>query len=147
MDIAIHRTFVTKRTTRLFLVMMQREQQYTARSSLCNLLERNMKFSVIIPTYNRVDFLEKAIQSVISQTYQNYEIVVVNDNPADKEIIEKVCHIVAHVSYKGAGVSNKIESLEGKVAFAQGFDEYQNRQNNGAGKTRLYGRISQKIFG
>jgi uncharacterized protein len=33
----------------------------------------------------------------------------------DYEIIEKVCHIVAHVSYKGAEVQNKIESLEGKI--------------------------------
>ncbi|MEP6595446.1 MAG: glycosyltransferase family 2 protein [Ginsengibacter sp.] len=46
-----------------------------------------MKFSVIIPTFNRFGFLEKAIKSVNEQTYQNYEIIVVNDNPKDKDKI------------------------------------------------------------
>ncbi|OFZ43790.1 MAG: phosphohydrolase [Bacteroidetes bacterium RIFCSPHIGHO2_02_FULL_44_7] len=34
---------------------------------------------------------------------------------ADQETIEKVCHIVANVSFKGAGSKNAMESLEGKV--------------------------------
>lgn len=49
-----------------------------------------MKFSVIIPTYNRINFLENAIQSVLQQTYLNYEIIVVNDNPSDKLAIDKL---------------------------------------------------------
>lgn len=40
-----------------------------------------MKFSVIIPTYNRIQLLNKAIESVSRQTYQGYEIIIVNDNP------------------------------------------------------------------
>jgi GT2 family glycosyltransferase/DNA-binding SARP family transcriptional activator len=39
--------------------------------------------SVILPTYNRPDRLQKAIQSVISQTYQDFEIIVVNDGTVD----------------------------------------------------------------
>jgi len=38
-----------------------------------------MKFSVIIPTYNRPDKLKVAINSVFEQTYKNFEIIVVND--------------------------------------------------------------------
>jgi len=49
-----------------------------------------MKFSVIIPTFNRVNFLEKAIESVAKQTYLNYEIIVVNDNPLDKAKIDSL---------------------------------------------------------
>lgn len=35
--------------------------------------------SVIITTYNRPDFIEKAIQSVLDQTYKNWELIIVND--------------------------------------------------------------------
>lgn len=38
------------------------------------------KVSVIIPTYKRSDFLERAIESVLNQTYKNIEIVVIDDN-------------------------------------------------------------------
>lgn len=38
-----------------------------------------IKVSVVIPTYNRPSFLRQALQSVLRQTYQNFEIIVVND--------------------------------------------------------------------
>lgn len=41
--------------------------------------------SVIIPTYNRFDSLLNTINSVKNQTYQNLEIIVVNDNSTHKE--------------------------------------------------------------
>jgi glycosyltransferase involved in cell wall biosynthesis len=49
-----------------------------------------MKFSVIIPTFKRIDLLQRAIESVDRQTYQNYEIIVINDNVEDKEIIDSL---------------------------------------------------------
>lgn len=42
-----------------------------------------MKFSVITPTYRRRDLLDRAIDSLISQKYQNWEMIVVNDSPDD----------------------------------------------------------------
>ena len=36
--------------------------------------------SVIIPTYNRTQTLERAILSVLNQTYKNIEIIIVDDN-------------------------------------------------------------------
>lgn len=53
-----------------------------------------MNFSVIIPTRNRPHLLKKAIESVISQTYDSFEIIVVNDGSdethlSDYEAIEK----------------------------------------------------------
>lgn len=39
--------------------------------------------SVIILTYNRADLVHRAIQSVLNQTYQNFEIIVVDDGAID----------------------------------------------------------------
>ncbi len=39
--------------------------------------------SVVIPTYNHADFLKVAITSVIEQTYQNFEIIIVDNHSND----------------------------------------------------------------
>ncbi len=40
-------------------------------------------FSIIIPCYNTAQYLKKCIESVIGQTYQNWEIIIVNDGSSD----------------------------------------------------------------
>ena len=42
------------------------------------------KVSVIVPTYNRADRLERALNSIVSQTYQDFELIVVDDGSTDK---------------------------------------------------------------
>lgn len=41
------------------------------------------RISVIIPTHNRADLLIEALESVFSQTWSNYEVIVVNDGSTD----------------------------------------------------------------
>lgn len=41
--------------------------------------------SVIVPTYNRPALLERALRSVFSQTFSNFEVIIVNDAGADVE--------------------------------------------------------------
>ena len=43
--------------------------------------------SVIIPVYNAIHTLERCVQSVLSQTYQEYEIILVNDGSKDESAI------------------------------------------------------------
>jgi glycosyltransferase involved in cell wall biosynthesis len=46
------------------------------------------KISVIIPTYNRFNYLLNAINSVRNQTYKNIEIIIINDCSTQKEYYE-----------------------------------------------------------
>ncbi len=47
--------------------------------------------SVIIPSYNQAEYLGEAVRSVLDQTYQNFEVIVVNDASPDNtdEVIKR----------------------------------------------------------
>ena len=40
-----------------------------------------MKFTIITPTYNRPTELTRAVESVLNQTYQDFQIIIINDSP------------------------------------------------------------------
>jgi len=42
------------------------------------------KISIIIPTYNNGNFIERCLDSLLNQTYTNLEIIVVNDGSKDE---------------------------------------------------------------
>lgn len=42
-----------------------------------------MRFSIIIPLYNKAPYVEKAIRSVLSQTFTDYELIVMDDGSMD----------------------------------------------------------------
>ena len=47
-------------------------------------------FAVVIPTYNQADYLKEAIDSVLAQSFTDFEIVVVNNHSTDntREVID-----------------------------------------------------------
>ena len=49
------------------------------------------RISVIIPTYNNEDSIEKCLKSVLNQSYQNLDVIVINDGSTDKtdEVLKK----------------------------------------------------------
>ena len=51
----------------------------------------NPLISVIVPCYNQAQYLEECLQSVLDQTYQNWECIIVNDGSSDdtEEIANK----------------------------------------------------------
>ena len=47
-------------------------------------MENRLKVSIVVPVYNVEKYLEKCIKSLISQTYENIEIILVDDGSTDK---------------------------------------------------------------
>ena len=43
-----------------------------------------MKISIIIPAYNVEAYIEKCINSVINQTYDDIEVIIINDGSTDE---------------------------------------------------------------
>ena len=82
-----------------------------------------MMFSVIIPLFNKAPYIEKALQSVLEQTFTDYELIVVDDGSQDDSaaIAERVL-LESFLEYKlirqeNAGVST---ARNNGVAHAKG---------------------------
>ncbi len=91
------------------------------------------KVSVVIPTYNRPEFLASAIASVLNQTFQDFEIIVVDDASTDEtpEVVDsfkdsKIKYIRHEINKGGSAARNtgiKASSSE-YIAFLDDDDEW-----------------------
>ena len=96
------------------------------------------EFSVIVPTYERTDKLERALESIISQNFRDFEVIVVDDNLKEEyrnkveEIVEGLetdLEVKRIVNDEAQGVSSArnlgIEKASGKyIAFLDDDDEW-----------------------
>ncbi|NBU80229.1 MAG: glycosyltransferase [Flavobacteriaceae bacterium] len=65
-------------------------------------------FSIVIPVYNKEKFVAKTIKSVLSQTFTDYEIIIVNDGSTDQsetEILAIKDTRIQYFSKKNQGVA------------------------------------------
>ena len=74
------------------------------------------KVSICIPTYNRKDYLKETLDSILAQTYKDYEIVIVDDGSTDgtRDMIKKLPIPVTYHWQPNAGESaarNKLLEL------------------------------------
>lgn len=60
----------------------------------------NPKVSVILTSYNKPLMLDKAINSVLNQTYDNYELIVADDNSSDIKVFEIIAKYQNHKKFK-----------------------------------------------
>lgn len=64
--------------------------------------------SVIIPLYNKENAISNTVNSVLQQTYSNFELIIINDGSTDRslEIIESINDSRIHIyTKKNGGVS------------------------------------------
>ncbi len=89
--------------------------------------------SVVIPTYNRAHLISRAIRSVNQQTYQDIEIIIVDDGSTDntKELVKqlkdsRMLYIRSSQNRGGAAARNiGIQASRGKyIAFLDSDDEW-----------------------
>lgn len=88
--------------------------------------------SVIIPTFNRASFLKRAIDSILSQSYQDFEVIVVDDASTDntEEIVKSIkderITYLKHERNSGRAVSRNtgVNMARGEyIAFLDSDDE------------------------
>lgn len=94
-------------------------------------MENQPLVTVYIPTFNRVELLKRAVQSVQSQTYQNLEIIIVDDCSTDgtHEYLKQLAKEDNRVRYflkeknSGACVSRNIAIVNANGEFITGLDD------------------------
>jgi len=89
--------------------------------------------SIILPTYNRAELIGRAIKSILSQTYQDFEIIIVDDGSTDntEEVVrsfddKRIKYIVNRIN-KGAAFARNvgIKAAMGEyIAFQDSDDEW-----------------------
>ena len=97
-------------------------------------MEDKYALSVIMPCYNVAQYLERAVNSILSQDFQNYEVVIVNDGSPDNLL--EVCeqwrgkNNFTIVTTDNQGVSQArnegLERAKGKYVFFMDPDDYIN---------------------
>ena len=78
--------------------------------------------SIILPTFNRAHFLEQAFRSLASQTYQVFEIIIVDDGSTDNTasvLKSKDVKYVSHERNRGKGRAIRTGI---RYAVQKGFD-------------------------
>ena len=89
--------------------------------------------SVIVPAYNVAGFIGDALNSVLAQTFTDYEIIVINDGSPDTEALEKVLapylSRIVYLKQENRGVSaarnTGIKAARGSlIAFLDGDDTW-----------------------
>lgn len=95
--------------------------------------ENNPTVSVILPTYNRAQLIGRAIQSVLDQTYQDFELIIVDDGSKDNtakiinNLEDRRIKYVRHEKNKGANAARNtgIAMARGEyIAFQDSDDEW-----------------------
>ena len=49
-------------------------------------MKNNIKFSICIPNYNYANYIGETIQSVLNQTYSNFEIIIADNSSEDESV-------------------------------------------------------------
>ena len=86
------------------------------------------KFSIIIPVYNVEDYIDRTLQSIMKQTYQDYEVIIVDDGSTDHsmDFVKKYPFKVIHQKHEGVSVARNIgvEKAKGEYLVFVDSDDF-----------------------
>ena len=96
-----------------------------------NNVNNNTKISIIIPTYNGKKYIRETIESVINQTWQNWELIIMDDGSEDNtcEIISAIedprIHLykAGRIGIIGRLVNMGLEKVSGELIAFLGHDD------------------------
>ena len=71
---------------------------------------KDVKFSIVIPVFNAEKFLTEALDSIVNQAYQNFEVIIINDGSTDSSI-EQAFQYKGRI--KNLKIINQINSGQG----------------------------------
>lgn len=87
-------------------------------------------FSVVIPTYNRADFLAKTIESVLDQTEKDFEVIVIDDGSTDqtKALVqsiddERLSYFYQENKERGAARNLGVKKASGRYVYFLDSDD------------------------
>lgn len=91
-------------------------------------MENKNRFSIIIPNYNKEEYVRETLESIFNQTYKNFEVIVVDDGSTDKsiEIIKEFDIKLFHTNRKRAGGARNvgIDNATGDYIIFLDSDDY-----------------------
>lgn len=87
---------------------------------------RNKKVSVVVPNYNYAKYINKRIDSIVSQTYPIYELIILDDGSIDDsvKIIEKKINCIKRKcpDLKVSFIKNEVNSGKSMRQWKKGFE-------------------------
>lgn len=95
-------------------------------------MNKNPLVSIVIPVYNGSNYVAEAIESAIAQTYQNIEILVINDGSNDggatEEVVNRYASRVTYIKKSNGGVATAlnlgIREMRGEYFSWLSHDDY-----------------------
>lgn len=86
------------------------------------------RFSIIVPVYNVEKYIDKCLESIVNQTFDDYEVIVVNDGTKDNsmDIVEKYPFKVINQKNQGLSVArnNGVREAKGEYLVFLDSDDY-----------------------
>ncbi len=86
-----------------------------------------MKISIVMASYNYEDYIKEAIESILMQTHQDWELIIVDDGSSDnsRQVIQSYCNQDARIRlYTHAGNQNKGLAATVQLGISKANAEY-----------------------
>lgn len=119
-------------------------------------------FTIIIPLYNKENFVENTIKSILSQIFNDYEILIINDCSTDKSVekilpfLNNTIRLIEHSENKGLSAtrntgiknatSNYITFLDADDLWKPTFLETIHQLINDFPEAKIYGTNYEEVY-